>query len=67
VQDRNKGWRRNNAIFDSTGTRALYTLAAGLMGGLTSPARPWFRLGTRDPKLMRQRRPSRSGCRNARR
>jgi hypothetical protein len=37
VQDRNKGWKRNNAIFDNTATRALYTLAAGLMGGLTSP------------------------------
>lgn len=53
MQDRNKGWKRNNAIFDSTGTRALYTLAAGLMGGLTSPARPWFRLGVQDQSLMR--------------
>lgn len=52
VQDRNKGWKRNNAIYDNTGTRALYTLAAGLMGGLTSPARPWFRLGVRDDQLM---------------
>lgn len=53
VQDRNKGWKRNNAIYDSTGTRALYTLAAGLMGGLTSPARPWFRLGVQDQELMK--------------
>jgi hypothetical protein len=53
VQDRNRGGRRHNSIFDNTGTRALYTLAAGLMGGLTSPARPWFRLGTQDPELMR--------------
>lgn len=52
-QDRNKGWKRNNSIFDNTGTRALYTLAAGLMGGLTSPARPWFRLGVQDNELMR--------------
>jgi hypothetical protein len=52
VQDRNKGWKRNNAIIDSTGTKAVRTLAAGLMGGLTSPARPWFRLGTRDGVLM---------------
>lgn len=51
VQDRNKGWRRNNNIYDNTGTRALRTLAAGLMGGLTSPARPWFRLTTPDPAL----------------
>jgi len=51
VQDRNKGWKRHNNIYDNTGTRALRTLAAGLMGGLTSPARPWFRLTTSDPDL----------------
>jgi len=53
VQDRDRGQRRHNAIYDSTGTRALRTLAAGLMSGLTSPARPWFRLATHDPDLMR--------------
>jgi len=47
----NKGTKAHNAIYDSTGTRALRTLAAGLMGGLTSPARPWFRLATNDPEL----------------
>lgn len=51
AQDRNKGWKRHNNIYDNTGTRALRTLAAGLMGGLTSPARPWFRLTTSDPGL----------------
>src|SRR5271169_5251259 len=51
-QDHNKGWRRFNNIYDSTGTRALRTLSAGLMGGLTSPARPWFRLATSDQELM---------------
>jgi hypothetical protein len=50
-QDRNKGNRRNNNIYDNTGIRALRTLAAGLMGGATSPARPWFRLGTPDTDL----------------
>jgi hypothetical protein len=34
----------NPDIVDSTGILALRTLAAGLQGGLTSPARPWFRL-----------------------
>lgn len=53
VQDRNRGDRRHNNIYDSTGTKALRTLSAGLMGGLTSPARPWFRLGTTDPDLMK--------------
>ncbi|HEV2133792.1 MAG TPA: portal protein [Terracidiphilus sp.] len=50
-QDRDKGVRRNNQIYDNTGTRALRTLGAGLMAGVTSPARPWFRLGTHDPAL----------------
>jgi hypothetical protein len=52
VQDRNKGWKRNNSIYDNTATGAARTLAAGLMGGLTSPARPWFRLGTNNKALM---------------
>jgi hypothetical protein len=51
VQDRNRGQRRHNNIYDSTGSRALNVLAAGLMGGLTSPARPWFRLATSNPDL----------------
>ena len=50
-QDRDKGNRRNNQIYDNTGIRALRTLGAGLMAGATSPARPWFRLGTHDPAL----------------
>ena len=49
--DRNKGGRRHNNIYDNTGTRALRTLGAGMMAGATSPARPWFRLGTADPEL----------------
>ena len=53
VQDRDKGWRRHNNIYDSTGTRALRVLAAGMMAGMTSPARPWFRLGVADPDLMK--------------
>ena len=50
-QDRDKGWRRHNSIYDNTGTRALRTLGAGMMAGATSPARQWFRLGTGDPEL----------------
>lgn len=50
-QDRDKGWRRHNNIYDNTGTRALRTLGAGMMAGATSPARQWFRLGTADPDL----------------
>lgn len=50
-QDRDKGMRRHNNIYDSTGTQALRTLGAGMMAGATSPARQWFRLGTADPDL----------------
>ena len=49
--DRNRGGKRHNAIYDNTGTRATRVLAAGLMAGMTSPARPWFRLTTSDPNL----------------
>ncbi|NYT44596.1 phage head-tail adapter protein [Alcaligenaceae bacterium] len=51
VEDRNRGQKRHNSIYDNTGTRALRVLAAGLMAGMTSPARPWFRLTTSDAEL----------------
>lgn len=51
VDDRNRGQKRHNAIYDSTATRALRVLSAGMMAGMTSPARPWFRLTTPDPSL----------------
>ncbi|MHB1368643.1 MAG: portal protein [Pseudomonadaceae bacterium] len=53
TQDRNKGQRRYNSIYDNTGTRALRVLAAGMMSGMTSPARPWFHLATADADLMK--------------
>lgn len=52
TSDTNDGKKRHGSIYDSTGTRALRILAAGMMSGLTSPARPWFRLATPDPDLM---------------
>ena len=51
ASDRNRGQKRHNAIYDSSGTRALRILAAGMMGGMTSPARPWMRLSTADKDL----------------
>jgi hypothetical protein len=51
TSDRNRGERKHNNIYDSTGTRSLRVLAAGMMAGMTSPARPWFRLTTSDPEL----------------
>ena len=50
--DRNRGDKTFNNIIDSTATRALRILSAGMMSGMTSPARPWFRLATPDPELM---------------
>lgn len=47
--DNNKGDKRNNKIVDSTATMALRTLRSGMMAGVTSPARPWFRLTTPNP------------------
>lgn len=35
---------RNPHILDATGTIAARVLAAGMMNGITSPARPWFKL-----------------------
>jgi hypothetical protein len=51
LADVNKGDRRSQKIIDSTATLAARTLRAGMMGGITSPARPWFRLSTPDPDL----------------
>jgi hypothetical protein len=51
IAERNKGDRRNKKIIDSTATLAMRNLMAGMMSGLTSPARPWFSLTTPDPGL----------------
>lgn len=38
-------------IINSAVVKALRTMDAGFMGGHTSKARPWFKLGTSDPSL----------------
>lgn len=40
-----RGSPLNQAIVDETGMLAARTLATGLLSGLTSPTKPWFRLG----------------------
>jgi Bacteriophage head to tail connecting protein len=45
------GQRHDLEIINGTPTRACRVLAAGMMAGITSPARPWFRLITPDPNL----------------
>lgn len=52
ASDTNKGQKRHQAIIDNTALFGSRTLAAGMMSGMTSPARPWFRLGLSDKKLM---------------
>lgn len=51
ITDVNKGNKRNANIIDSTATLAVRTLRSGMMSGVTSPARPWFRLATPNPAL----------------
>jgi hypothetical protein len=50
-QDRNRGDKRYNKIINETGMLAARTLRAGMMAGITSPARPWRRLSTPDPEM----------------
>lgn len=38
-------------VIDGHARRACRTLASGMTSGLTSPSRPWFRLGLPDPDL----------------
>jgi len=49
--NQNEGKKLRSKIVDSTGSFALRTLASGMHSGITSPARPWFRLTTFDPEL----------------
>lgn len=48
--DRNRGTRRNT-LSNNTPLFARRILVSGLMTGITSPARPWFRLGPPDPGM----------------
>lgn len=52
VTDRNKGDKRSNSILDNAAVKGSRILAAGMMSGMTSPARPWFRLEISDKDLM---------------
>src|SRR5690606_36635087 len=47
--ERNRGERRDTNIPDNSARRAMRTLAAGLIAGLSSPAQPWFELQAADP------------------
>jgi hypothetical protein len=49
--ERNRGTKKHQQIINGTPTIAARTLAAGMMAGMTSEARAWFRLTTADPEL----------------
>ena len=51
LSDMNRGDRRNLKIIDASATLASRTLRSGMMAGITSPARPWFRLTIHDQDL----------------
>lgn len=48
----NQGTRKDLSILDNAARRANRTLAAGMMSGMTSPARPWFRTTLPDKDLV---------------
>ena len=47
----NNGRRQDLNILNTAPRDAVRTLASGLQSGVTSPMRPWFKLGTPDPDL----------------
>lgn len=49
--DHNKP-KDTSKILNNTPTRMAHALAAGLMSGVTSPARPWFNLTLPDPDII---------------
>jgi len=51
LDDVNDGSRKDSEIVDSTATLAVRTLQSGMMTGVTSPARPWFKLTIDDDEL----------------
>ena len=44
ANDTRRGNRRDQRIINNTPLRAARTMASGMMSGISSPARPWFRL-----------------------
>lgn len=49
------GTKKNDKIINNTPTKSARTLASGMMAGITSPARTWFRLVTNNPELMEKK------------
>ena len=54
-QQPNANSRAATRVVNNCATDALHMLGAGMHGGLSSPARPWFKLGFQDPILDKSR------------
>ncbi|PHR17876.1 MAG: phage tail protein [Sphingopyxis sp.] len=52
LSDTNDGRRRDQKISNNKARLSLRAMKAGMMSGITSPARPWFKLATPDPDMM---------------
>lgn len=52
-RDQKPGARKDQKIINGSANDALRVIAAGLHSGLTSPARPWFRLTLADEDLAK--------------
>lgn len=50
-EDATQGSKRYRKILDAEAIGCADVLAAGLLGGVSSPSRPWLRLTTMDPDL----------------
>lgn len=50
-EDVHQGGKRYQRLFDAEAASATDILAAGLLGGVSSPSRPWLRLTTMDAEL----------------
>ncbi len=51
TSDVNKGSRKNEKIYNGTATECANILASGLMSGITSPARQWFKLSVQNRQI----------------
>lgn len=50
--NQNDGEKKHSLIIDATASDAVEVLAAGLQSGMTSPARPFFKLVPSDPGML---------------
>lgn len=46
-----RGKRKGLKVINNVAGRSFSILSSGMMSGLTSPSRPWFKLNTQDPDL----------------